>query len=90
MEGGTGRDRFCVLGRSLPPELEIRMVAIAPGGTRTYAEVEWSDALVVIEHGEIELESVGGTCLSFRLAGTSCGWPGSNFGLFTTAAPNPL
>jgi Cupin domain len=36
---------------------EIRVVTVAPGRERRYAETEWRDALVVVEHGEVELET---------------------------------
>jgi quercetin dioxygenase-like cupin family protein len=54
-------DRLSFLGRGLPPEWELRVVSVAPGGQRPYDENEWRDALVVVESGEIELEcSAGG------------------------------
>jgi hypothetical protein len=37
---------------------ELRVVTLAPGRARRYAEAEWRDALVVVECGEIELETV--------------------------------
>jgi hypothetical protein len=36
---------------------DIRRVAIDPGCERPYDAAEWEDALVFVEHGEIELES---------------------------------
>jgi quercetin dioxygenase-like cupin family protein len=36
---------------------DIRRVAIGPGCERPYDAAEWEDALVFVEHGEIELES---------------------------------
>jgi hypothetical protein len=43
----------------------VRPVAVAPGSTLPYVEGEWRDALVVVEGGEIELESVNGRRLRF-------------------------
>ena len=40
------------------PSFRLRFVAVAPGGTRPYDPAEWRDALVVVERGEIELETV--------------------------------
>jgi predicted dithiol-disulfide oxidoreductase (DUF899 family) len=45
---------------SLPPGFAFRTIAVAPGGRRAYDEAEWRDALVVVEHGEIELECLSG------------------------------
>jgi glyoxylate utilization-related uncharacterized protein len=36
---------------------ELRVVTLAPGRARRYAEAEWRDALVVVESGEVELET---------------------------------
>jgi uncharacterized protein YxjI/quercetin dioxygenase-like cupin family protein len=64
MNGPAGR--LSVLGRPLPPEFELRTVALAPGRTRPYDEHEWRDALVVVERGEIELERLTGARRRFR------------------------
>jgi hypothetical protein len=39
---------------------ELRVVTVAPGRARRYAEAEWRDALVVVESGEVELEPEDG------------------------------
>jgi predicted dithiol-disulfide oxidoreductase (DUF899 family) len=46
--------------RTLPPGFAFRTIAVAPGCRRVYDEAEWRDALVVVEHGEIELECLSG------------------------------
>jgi hypothetical protein len=63
MDGGGGRGpaRIGLLRRPLPPGFELRIVVVAPGRPRAYDESEWRDALVVVERGEIELESLGGS-----------------------------
>jgi glyoxylate utilization-related uncharacterized protein len=38
---------------------ELRVVTLAPGRARRYAEADWQDALVVVERGEVELETEG-------------------------------
>jgi hypothetical protein len=43
----------------------VRIVAVAPGGERAFAEAEWFDALVLVERGEIELRGAGGTLRRF-------------------------
>jgi hypothetical protein len=62
----TSRERLSFLGRPLLPAFELRVIAVAPGRPRPYDEAEWRDAIVVLERGEIELESLGGSHLSFR------------------------
>jgi hypothetical protein len=61
-----GGDRLSHLARPLPAGFERREVAVAPGCERAYEEAEWRDALVLVERGEIELESLSGVCRSFR------------------------
>jgi hypothetical protein len=49
-----------------PLGFKVRAVAVEPGGRRMYDEAEWSDSLVVVRRGEIELECLSGTRLRFR------------------------
>jgi quercetin dioxygenase-like cupin family protein len=44
-----------------PLGFEIRAVGVEPGGHRIYHRAEWSDALVLVRRGEIELECLSGT-----------------------------
>ncbi len=39
-----------------PPGFECRAVTVEPGGDRIYHDAEWQDALVLVAHGEIEIE----------------------------------
>jgi hypothetical protein len=50
----------------LVPSFDIRVVVLVPGAERPYEESEWRDALVVLETGDIDLESVGGSRHHFR------------------------
>lgn len=50
----------------LEPGFQVRRVAVAPGRTRAYDEAEWSDALVVVERGRIELEGLSGSRRTFE------------------------
>jgi hypothetical protein len=59
-------DRLSLLDRPLPPEFDLRLVAVAPGRVRPYSEADWRDALVVLHRGEIELECPGGRRKSFQ------------------------
>ena len=65
MDEGRAGGRAGFLGRQLPPAFELEVVAVAPGSSRAYDEGEWSDALVVVGSGEIELESRGGARARF-------------------------
>lgn len=44
----------------LPRSFERRVVIVAPGGTRPFHEAEWTDALIIVDGGEIELEGLSG------------------------------
>jgi hypothetical protein len=64
---GTGDDpdgerTLSFLTRGLPPQFDLRVVTLAPGGSQPYDDGEWDDALVAITAGAIELECQrGGT-----------------------------
>jgi hypothetical protein len=47
-------------GRRSSPTFEMRVVPLAPGGVLAYDEPQWRDAVVVVECGEVELESTSG------------------------------
>jgi hypothetical protein len=47
------------------PTFETAAVPVAPGSERVYDEADWRDALVVVEHGEIDLEGLSGTSWRF-------------------------
>jgi quercetin dioxygenase-like cupin family protein len=49
-----------------PSGFEVRAVGVEPGGHRIYHQAEWSDALVVVTCGEIELECWSGTSYRFK------------------------
>ena len=63
MDGDS--ERLTFIGRKLPQGFAARHVAIDPGCERPYESTEWSDALVVVEAGELELECIGGTRARF-------------------------
>jgi hypothetical protein len=50
------RSLLSFLGRQLPPLFERRVVVLAPEHTWVYDDAEWRGAIVVVEHGQIELE----------------------------------
>ena len=63
MGDGSGGDRLSFLDRRVPWSFNVRVVGLEPGTLRAFDAAEWRDALVVVEHGAIELESLNG---SFR------------------------
>lgn len=56
----------------VPSGFELRTVTMEVGATRIYNEAEWCDALVVVAHGEIELESVDGDSCRFGRGSVLC------------------
>jgi hypothetical protein len=60
-------DRLSLYGRQLSPDYEVRWVVMTAGAERRQVPPEWSDALVVVEEGEIELECTGGSAASFSV-----------------------
>ena len=55
------RSPLSFLGRRLPLPFERRVVVLVPDHTRVYDDAEWRGAIVVVEHGQIELESLDGS-----------------------------
>ena len=49
-----------MLEGGLPPGFERRVITVAPGTSRAFGAADWSDALVVLESGEVDLESLTG------------------------------
>ena len=72
MDDGNGRERLSLLGRGPRPGFDLRVVTIAGGATRPYRAPEWTDTLVVVEHGEIELVGVGGGRTRFGRGDVLC------------------
>lgn len=60
MSYDPGPERLSFLDGPLAPRFRLRTVTLAPGATRPFRPEEWDDALVVVEHGEIELECRAG------------------------------
>jgi hypothetical protein len=57
----TDRSPVSLLGRRLAPAFDRRVVVLAPGHSVLYDNAEWQDAIVVVEQGQIELESLDGS-----------------------------
>lgn len=60
------RSPISLLGQRLPAPFERRVLVLAPGQAWHYDELEWRGALVVVEHGLIELECLNGSRYCFR------------------------
>ncbi len=60
MAAEFGDDRPLELEGRRRPAFVARAIVIAAGSSRPYAEREWRDALVMVESGEVELETVSG------------------------------
>lgn len=65
-------DRLSLLERRLDPAFEKRVIVVAPESLRDYDEAEWRDALVVVERGEIELESAAKHRRTFEAGDVLC------------------
>ena len=50
-----------LLGRPLPSAFVRREVVLMPYAGRAYLAAEWRDALVIVEHGALELVGLSGT-----------------------------
>src|SRR5262245_43042731 len=57
----TDRSPLSFLGRQLQPPFDRRVVVLAPDHTCVYNDAEWRGAIVVVEHGQIELERLDGS-----------------------------
>jgi hypothetical protein len=53
------------LGRPLPPAFVLLAVTVAPGCEREFDDADWTDALVIVERGQIELDGLDGHCARF-------------------------
>jgi hypothetical protein len=65
MESGRGGGRPSFLGRRIADEFDARQAVVAPDRALSFDEAEWAGALVVVEHGQIELEWMGGARRTF-------------------------
>lgn len=60
------QERVSFLHRRLPASFDLRIVVIDPGTSRPYDETEWRDALVVVEHGQVDVGHTGGDLRCFK------------------------
>lgn len=57
-----GPDRLSLFRGRLPAGVRRRLFVIAPGCRLAYDRAEWRDAIVVVEHGEVDLECTEPDC----------------------------
>ncbi|MGH3036896.1 MAG: hypothetical protein ACRDMU_06915 [Gaiellaceae bacterium] len=72
MTDGGGGERLSLLDRRLAPAFRLWSVAVAPGRELAFDEAGWRDALVVVEHGELELECLDGSRERFARGDVRC------------------
>jgi hypothetical protein len=60
MDPSADAEPLSFLERPLPPWVHRRVVTIAPGMTDGADPARWTDALVVVECGEVEVQLPGG------------------------------
>ncbi|WP_433272897.1 hypothetical protein ACQPZA_20785 [Pseudonocardia xinjiangensis] len=60
------------LARPPGPGFRTTVVTLESGTTRAFDEAEWSDALVVVESGEVDLECGAGGRRRFRSGAVLC------------------
>jgi hypothetical protein len=65
MSGALDREPLSFLERRLMPGFAMRVAVVGSGSSRTYDASEWRDAIVVVEYGEIVLESRSGDSYRF-------------------------
>jgi hypothetical protein len=66
VDDDSGRGRLSFLGTRVPAAFAARAVTIAPGTTLPFDAAAWRDTIVVVERGEVELESAAGARLRCR------------------------
>lgn len=65
MDGGARRFSLSLITRHCGPAFQVREIVVPPGAERTYKNDEWTDAMVIVESGTIELDSLSGQCTRF-------------------------
>lgn len=66
------REPLSFAGTDVPPGFALRRIVIAPGADLPAGEADWTDALVIVEAGEIEVESAHGARATFLAGDVLC------------------
>ena len=61
-----------LLDRQPPPWAQLRLLVLMPGVRHSYDRAEWVGALVVVEHGGVEVESLDGRRWPFEQGSVRC------------------
>jgi hypothetical protein len=67
-----GQERLRFLEGRIGAPFERRVMTIEPGCRRAYEAADWKDALVVVERGDVELETCCGKCWRFSPGAVLC------------------
>ena len=65
-------ERLSFLDRRVPPQFQVRQIAVPPDAERTVQQGEWADALLVVERGRVEVECLDGARGSFGRGDVLC------------------
>jgi hypothetical protein len=60
-----GPERISFLGSRCPKDFRLRTLALQPRAAIVYQPADWADTLVVVERGELEIESRTGARARF-------------------------
>jgi quercetin dioxygenase-like cupin family protein len=61
-----GWERFSLSGTQRPSQFRVRTLSLQPHDGIDYHEADWGEALIVVEHGELEIECATGRCVRFQ------------------------
>ena len=84
MSARLDHEQLSFLGRRPAPGFGLRVLVVAPSGRHPYDESEWRGAVVVVEYGEIVLETRSGEARRFGRGAVLWLW-----GLDLVALHNP-
>ena len=59
-------DRISFLGALCPENFQLRTLILQPGDAIDCRRADWADTLVLVERGELEIESSGGARAWFQ------------------------
>lgn len=72
MSEDNEQERLSFLDRPLAAAFVLQVITVAAGVEMIYQEADWRDALVVVENGRIELETLTGSRRGFAAGDVLC------------------
>lgn len=72
MDRSGGREQLSFLAKRIGADFQMREIVVPPRSERAYDDAEWRGALVVVESGMIELETMGGMRRRFICGDVLC------------------